>query len=81
MENRSKELLSSISKSSPIEPENSCKSFTIELEMEDFNDSALLRNLIQELNIEDSLITESDLLKHDSSSTSSCVNLSCLKDY
>ena len=79
MENRSKELLSSISKSSPIEPENSCKSFTIEPEMEDFNDSALLRNLIQELGIEDSLITESDPLKHDASSPSSCVHCKLLK--
>ena len=79
MEAQFKEPLSSLAKSSPMEPENSCKSFTIEPEMEDFNDSALLRNLIQELGIEDSLITESDPLKHDASSPSSCVHCKLLK--
>jgi hypothetical protein len=66
-------------KPNPLEPENSCKSFTIEPEMEDFNDSALLRNLIQELGIEDSLVTETDPLKHDPLSPNTCVHCKLLK--
>lgn len=59
--------------------ENSGKSFTIEPEMEDFSDSCLLKNLIQELGIDYFLSTEIDPLKHDSLSPSTCIHCKLLK--
>ena len=56
------------------EQDNSVKSFTAEPEMEDFNDTLLLKNLISELGIEESLSIEVDFLKHDSSSPQSCAH-------
>lgn len=59
--------------------ENSVKSFTIEPEMEDFSDSSQLKLLIHELGIEDFLSTDTDPLKHDSLSPSTCVHCKLLK--
>jgi len=62
-----------------IDCENSGKSFTIEPEMEDFSDSCLLKNLIQELGIDEFLSAEIDPLKHDSLSPSTCIHCKLLK--
>lgn len=59
--------------------DNSIKSFTIEPEMEDFSDSSQLKVLIQELGIEDLLSSDTDPLKHDSLSPSTCVHCKLLK--
>lgn len=57
----------------------SVKSFTVEPEMEDFNDTALLKNLIYELGIEESITTEVDPLKHNAASPNTCVHCKLLK--
>ena len=59
--------------------ENSVKSYTIEPEMEDADDTTLLKNLIKELGIEESLSGEQDPLKHNSQSPNTCVHCKLLK--
>ena len=59
--------------------DRSMKSNTVEPEMEDFNDTMLLKNLIKELGIEGSLSTDIDPLKHDPYAVNTCVHCKLLK--
>lgn len=70
-------LLSKIPQES--DKENSLKSNTIEPEMEDCDDTLLLRNLIRELGIDDSLSENIDPLKHESISPDTCIHCKLVK--
>jgi hypothetical protein len=59
--------------------DNSLKSITLEPEMEDFNDTGLLKNLVKELGIEESLSTEADPLKHDAADPVNCIHCKLVK--
>ncbi|OMJ65989.1 hypothetical protein SteCoe_5992 [Stentor coeruleus] len=59
--------------------ENSLKSNTLEPEMEDCNDTILLKNLIKELGIEESISQDIDPLKHDALSPTTCIHCKLLK--
>ena len=61
------------------EDDNSMKSFTAEPEMEDCNDTTLLKNLMKELGIEIPLFDEKDPLKHDSVAPHNCIHCKLLK--
>ena len=61
------------------EEDNSMKSFTAEPEMEDCNDTTLLKNLVKELGIEESITREKDPLKHNSAYPQNCVHCKLLK--
>ena len=58
---------------------NSVKSFTAEPEMEDCNDTTMLKILIKELGISECLSSDIDPLKHDSSTPGGCVHCRLLQ--
>ena len=59
--------------------ESSVKSFLIEPEMEDASDKTLLKNLIKELDIEESLKSSPNPLLHNASSPNICIHCKLLK--
>jgi hypothetical protein len=68
-----------ISKASSPTDEILSKTPAYEPEMEDNDDNTLLKNLIKELGIEESIISEDDPLKHNPSASDSCLHCILVK--